>query len=59
MQKRIIGVDVLIKDYGWNEDQGCYVYSFDCPACKAQNFIPTLGIYRCDCGSWLIVRDQL
>jgi hypothetical protein len=58
MVKRQIGVEVLIKDYFWNDAHGRYVYSFDCPACKRTRMVPELGIYRCDCDSWLIVTNQ-
>jgi hypothetical protein len=58
MRKRQIGVEVLVKDYFWNEAHGRYVYAFDCPACKQSKLIPQLGIHRCDCGSWLIVTNQ-
>ncbi|HVG21527.1 MAG TPA: hypothetical protein VNI02_20990 [Blastocatellia bacterium] len=58
MLKRQIGVEVLIKDHFWNEAHGRYVYSFHCPACKQLRVIHNLGIYRCDCGSWLIVTNQ-
>jgi hypothetical protein len=58
MQKRQIGVEVLVKDHFWNEAHGRYVYAFDCPACKQVRLITELGIHRCDCGSWLIVTNQ-
>ena len=58
MAKRQIGVEVQVKDHFWNDAYGRYVYSFDCPACKQLRIIPEPGIYRCDCGSWLIVTNQ-
>ena len=58
MPKRQIGVEVLIEDHLWSEAQSQYVYSFHCPACSQLRLIPDLGIYRCDCGSWLIVTNQ-
>ncbi|MGA9770285.1 MAG: hypothetical protein WBV94_14700 [Blastocatellia bacterium] len=58
MTKRQIGVEVRVKDHFWNDAHGRYVYSFDCPACKQSRVIPEPGIYRCDCGSWLIVTNQ-
>jgi hypothetical protein len=58
MPKKRIGVDVLVEDHFWNEAHGRYVYSFYCPGCRQLKIIPELGIHRCDCGSWLIVRDQ-
>lgn len=58
MTKRQIGVEVLIEDHFWSETQGCYVYSFHCPACSQLRLVADLGIYRCDCGSWLIVTNQ-
>jgi hypothetical protein len=56
--KRQIGVEVRVKDHFWNDANGRYVYSFDCPACDQSRIIPEPGIYRCDCGSWLIVTNQ-
>ena len=58
MPKRQIGVEVLIEDHFWNDTQARYVYSFYCPACSQLRLTPELGIYRCDCGSWLIVTNQ-
>jgi len=58
MPNRQIGVEVLIEDHFWNDAQGRYVYSFSCPACNQVRLTPELGIYRCDCGSWLIVTNQ-
>jgi hypothetical protein len=58
MAKRQIGVEVLVTDLFWNESQKSYTYSFTCPSCKLKRVTPELGIYRCECGSWLIVRDQ-
>ena len=58
MSKRQIGVEVLVEDHFWNDADGRYVYSFHCPACAQMRLIPNLGIYRCDCGSWLIVTNQ-
>lgn len=58
MPKRQIGVEVLIEDHFWNDEHGQYVYSFHCPACVQLKLTPELGIYRCDCGSWLIVTNQ-
>jgi hypothetical protein len=58
MPKRQIGVEVLVKDYAWNDAYGRYVYSFDCPACEQRRLVAELGIYRCECGSWLIVTNQ-
>jgi hypothetical protein len=58
MPKRQIGVEVLIKDHFWNESHKQYVYSFDCPGCRQSRVTAKLGIYRCDCGSWLIVTNQ-
>ena len=58
MQKRQIGVEVMIKDQFWNEAHGRYVYAYDCPACKQPRLVSELGIHRCDCGSWLIVTNQ-
>ncbi|MEK6301704.1 MAG: hypothetical protein AABO41_13420 [Acidobacteriota bacterium] len=58
MVKRQIGVEVLVTDHFWNDASGKYVYSFHCPACSELRLTPELGIYRCDCGSWLIVRNQ-
>ena len=58
MPKRQIGVEVLIEDHFWSESQGCYVYSYHCPACGQLKLVPELGIRRCDCGSWLIVTNQ-
>ena len=58
MVKRQIGVEVLVTDYFWNEASGKYVYSFQCPACNGLKLTPQLGIYRCDCGSWLIVKNE-
>lgn len=56
--KRQIGVEVRVKDHFWNDAHGRYVYSFDCPACNQLRIILEPGIYRCDCGSWLIVTNQ-
>ena len=58
MQKRQIGVEVLVKDHFWNEAHGRYVYAYDCPACRQPKLVAELGIHRCDCGSWLIVTNQ-
>jgi|GEM_PF-5800202 len=58
MTKRQIGVEVLIEDHFWNDNHGRYVYSFHCPACKQLRLTPELGIYRCECGSWLIVTNE-
>jgi len=58
MPKRQIGVEVLVEDHFWNDAHGRYVYSFHCPACAQMRLTPELGIYRCDCGSWLIVTNQ-
>lgn len=58
MVKRQIGVEVLVTDHFWNDAHGKYVYSFSCPACSELRLTPELGIYRCDCGSWLIVTNQ-
>ena len=58
MVKRQIGVEVLVTDHFWNDSHGKYVYSFFCPACTQLRITPALGIYRCDCGSWLIVTNQ-
>jgi hypothetical protein len=58
MPNRQIGVEVLIEDHFWNDAQDQYVYSFHCPACNQLRLTPDLGIYRCDCGSWLIVTNQ-
>ena len=58
MPKRQIGVEVLIEDHFWNDEHGRYVYSFHCPACVQLRLTPELGIYRCECGSWLIVTNQ-
>ena len=58
MQKRQIGVEVVVKDHFWHEAQSRYVYAFDCPACDQSRVIADLGIFRCDCGSWLIVTNQ-
>jgi len=58
MAKRQIGVEVLVEDHFWNDAHGRYVYSFHCPACAQLRLIPELGIYRCECGSWLIVTNQ-
>lgn len=58
MPKRQIGIEVLIEDHFWNDTHGRYVYSFHCPACAQLRLTPELGIYRCDCGSWLIVTNQ-
>jgi hypothetical protein len=58
MVKRQIGVEVLVTDHFWNDGHGKYVYSFRCPACRELRLTPELGIYRCDCGSWLIVTNQ-
>ena len=59
MPKRKIGVEVAAEDHFWNDDQSRYVYSYHCPACRELRIIPELGIHRCDCGSWLIVTDQI
>ena len=58
MPKRQIGIEVLIEDHFWNDTHSRYVYSFHCPACAQLRMTPELGIYRCDCGSWLIVTNQ-
>jgi hypothetical protein len=58
MPKRQIGVEVLVEDHFWNDAHSRYVYSFHCPACAELRLTPELGIYRCDCGSWLIVTNQ-
>src|ERR1041384_7139414 len=58
MPNRQIGVEVLIQDHFWSDEQCRYVYSFHCPACTQPRLTPELGIYRCDCGSWLIVLNH-
>jgi hypothetical protein len=58
MLKRQIGVEVMIEDHFWNDAHNRYVYSFHCPGCAELRLTPELGIYRCDCGSWLIVTNQ-
>ena len=58
MVKREIGVEVFVDDHFWHEDEGRYVYSFHCPACKQVRLVAEPGIHRCDCGSWLIVRQH-
>jgi hypothetical protein len=58
MQKRQIGIEVLVKDHFWNDAHNRYVYAYDCPACKQSRLVVELGIHRCDCGSWLIVTNQ-